>query len=444
MKFLDYIKGSRKGKEAQRIELEAMRDPLLGDAVEGYDRVPGDHDAALERLRARIAERSAAESRPAAQIPSGNRRRALRNWSIAAAVVLICLTTGALMILLKDPALQQPTLALDTPAAGDTLSNAESTLAAATGMPKDETKKKVEEPARQMIQEVKKFTPPVISPEEVLEDADIVISDAAFSDSAVMADEYVQPVAELKVSETPVQPAKPAEEVEAKVLDHSISGQLSGRLAGVAVKQAKSKPGRSAVSGRVVEAGTGEPVSGAVILVEGSKSGTVTGTDGSFLISGVESNAELSASLIGYQTATIPVNTDNVMLIAMKPDSHTMDDVVVVGYGTQRKETLVGSASKIAAAPASVPVLAPADTTTTPPFRRYLAGELAKLADGSGPEGSATLEFEVDELGRPIRITATAGSSPEARREAVRILRGGPGWEPSEGKRRITIVFRAE
>ena len=54
MKFLDYIRGKRKGADAHRIEYDSMRDPFLYDAIEGFDTVDGDHIARIEQLQARM------------------------------------------------------------------------------------------------------------------------------------------------------------------------------------------------------------------------------------------------------------------------------------------------------------------------------------------------------------------------------------------------------
>lgn len=54
MKLIDYITGNRKGREARRIEREAMDDPFLRDALEGYDAVPGDPTDAIRRMQRRV------------------------------------------------------------------------------------------------------------------------------------------------------------------------------------------------------------------------------------------------------------------------------------------------------------------------------------------------------------------------------------------------------
>lgn len=77
MKLLEYIKGDRKGKEIHRLEKEAMQDPLLADALDGFDAVEGDHSERIRQLQERIDNRSQA------------RINWLRIGSIAAALLLV-------------------------------------------------------------------------------------------------------------------------------------------------------------------------------------------------------------------------------------------------------------------------------------------------------------------------------------------------------------------
>lgn len=58
MKLLDYIRGTRKGKEAHRLQKEAMRDPFLADAMDGYDSVGENQEYQIEILRRRIRGKS--------------------------------------------------------------------------------------------------------------------------------------------------------------------------------------------------------------------------------------------------------------------------------------------------------------------------------------------------------------------------------------------------
>ena len=85
-----------------------------------------------------------------------------------------------------------------------------------------------------------------------------------------------------------------------------------------------------------------EPVLGATVVEVGNpKNGTLTGVDGSFTLS-VASGASLKISYIGYKTVTVKAVAGD-MTITLNEDSELLDDVVVVGYGTQRKKLVTGS-----------------------------------------------------------------------------------------------------
>lgn len=85
MKLIEYIQGSRRGREANRLERDAMRDPFLADAVEGFDAVYGNHSDKLAELSQRIDKR-AAHLRPDAV---SHKRQMLIGLSSVAAVVLV-------------------------------------------------------------------------------------------------------------------------------------------------------------------------------------------------------------------------------------------------------------------------------------------------------------------------------------------------------------------
>lgn len=101
------------------------------------------------------------------------------------------------------------------------------------------------------------------------------------------------------------------------------------------------------ITGTVVNE-KGEPLAGASIMIRGTQRGTTTGSDGRYSLSGVDRNAVLVVSIIGYQTMEIPVNGRSVIAIVMRSaESSLLTDVVVVGYGTQKRSSVTASISKI-------------------------------------------------------------------------------------------------
>ena len=91
----------------------------------------------------------------------------------------------------------------------------------------------------------------------------------------------------------------------------------------------------------------GEPVIGAGVLVQGTSIGTTTDVDGAFVLDRVPANAVLEVSSIGYETATEAVAGRSVINFVLREDSFLLDDVVVVGYGVQKKSVVTASISKV-------------------------------------------------------------------------------------------------
>ena len=104
----------------------------------------------------------------------------------------------------------------------------------------------------------------------------------------------------------------------------------------MAVQQGKK------VTGVVVD-GTGEPVIGANVVVKGTTNGTITDFDGNYSLEGVSANDILVVSYIGYLSQEIPVENQSSIKVTLKEDTQTLDEVVVVGYGTMRKSDVTGS-----------------------------------------------------------------------------------------------------
>ena len=100
--------------------------------------------------------------------------------------------------------------------------------------------------------------------------------------------------------------------------------------------------GNITVTGTVVDQ-TGEPVIGVNVLVKGSTNGTITDIDGKFSLKGVSPNSILTVSYIGYKTETVNLNGKKVLQIILKEDSEMLNEVVVVGYGTQKKVNMSGA-----------------------------------------------------------------------------------------------------
>lgn len=162
----------------------------------------------------------------------------------------------------------------------------------------------------------------------------------------------------------------------------------------------ESKPVRTkTVSGVIVDT-NGEPVIGASVLVKGTNNGTITDLDGKFTVNDVPENSTLDISYIGYKTLTLKATDKNLARLVLHEDTEVLDEVVVVGYGVQRKRD-------VSTAVSSVKAEALANNPASD-FRQALVGKMpgVQVTTPSGdPEGSVSIRV------RGIS-TVNAGSDP--------------------------------
>lgn len=112
------------------------------------------------------------------------------------------------------------------------------------------------------------------------------------------------------------------------------------------IADAQQQQGKT-VTGTVVDA-NGEPVIGATVVVQGDASkGTVTDIDGNYTLTDVPDGATLVVSYVGMQSQNIPLAGRTSVNITMAEDTALLDEVVVVGYGTQKKANLTGAVTSV-------------------------------------------------------------------------------------------------
>ena len=100
------------------------------------------------------------------------------------------------------------------------------------------------------------------------------------------------------------------------------------------------------VSGTVVDK-TGETVIGASVVVKGTTNGTITDFDGKFTLSNVPNDGTIEISFVGYKTQTISVAGKTNLQVVLEEDTEVLDEVVVVGYGVQKKSDVTGAMASV-------------------------------------------------------------------------------------------------
>jgi len=174
------------------------------------------------------------------------------------------------------------------------------------------------------------------------------------------------------------------------------------------------------VTGTVTDANTGEPVSFASVQLKGTTVGTATDLDGKYTIS-APGNGILVFSFIGYTTVEVPINQRAVVNLTMAPDAVALEDVLVVAYGTVRREAKTGSVSTL-----QNDVIAEAPVSSVD---KMLAGKLAgvQVTAASGQPGAAS----------QIRIRGTssinAGSEPLWVVDGIPVMTGDQTYFTNSG-----------
>lgn len=139
----------------------------------------------------------------------------------------------------------------------------------------------------------------------------------------------------------------PLNEILQKALEHSNNTYkiLDNNLIVIASRETLQQP---KVTGTIADASTGEPIIGANIVVEGTTYGTVTDVDGKFSIEVPKSDAVLVVSFIGYNTERVLLKGQSILNIKLISDIKSLEEVVVVGYGTQKRSNVTAAITSIA------------------------------------------------------------------------------------------------
>ena len=101
-----------------------------------------------------------------------------------------------------------------------------------------------------------------------------------------------------------------------------------------------------AVTGKIIDS-TGEPVIGASVLVKGTSNGVISDIDGNFSLQGVANDAILQISFVGYKSQEISVAGKSKIDVTLVEDTEMLDEVVVVGYGVQKKSDVTGALASV-------------------------------------------------------------------------------------------------
>ena len=404
MKLIDYIQGNRRGKEANQLEREAMNDPFLQDAIDGFDAVAGDHLSAIHDLENQLRQKAT----------KLKQRVNYRLWAVGvAASVILLLGIGSLL----RYEMQKP---------DNTAFRVPKTVVIPPKDTIDSFNPTTESPQKVLAQHVEKQK--ALETSKIVESKKVVSGNTqsvSVTDSDTLRD--IAPVlaqnkAELKSAAEPNNPLILKQE--------SADNALQGRMAGVVVIRGSSSLNQNSVSdnristnmqkgkitGKVVDA-KGEPVIGATVKIKGKNTGVVTDMSGDFELPATIGKDKLEASYIGYDKKEILANADS-NIIRMSESQLALNEVVVVGYGTRKMTSMTGSVSSIS-------------TKKTifgeKEFRKYYDQHRSQnICVDSVANIHAS--FYIDKSGTPTDLIVQKSTCEVLTKEFTRLLKNSPKW----------------
>jgi hypothetical protein len=452
--FLRYSQDQMSEEERNAFERSLQRDPFDAEALEGLSSItPEEARADLTGLRDQIQKRI--------DRPSQTTRNTRTMWyRIAAAVAVLLVVTSVLFTLFNDrmgqldrKVAESPETEAEVAAPPVEKTNAEEPDVGITAI----QSKVMDEQAEPT--EMKETVQLKSGAEETEVEAEAEIIAEKISEEKMAREE----TADVSEKELAMEEVVPADEIAAPAQAPAMA--MDRRAAAKSSKREMAKPMQLAgaaggeqrtISGMVISGEDEQPLPGVIVAVKGSKAGTVTDSDGKFLIS-VENGSPntLIAQFIGMETKEIPVEDKDDLMITLEPDVISIEEVAVIGPVP----------SKIAQPPGySVKVAVDTEEGTEKDYRgaipvggRKEFNEYVKNNirfpehEDILTKAVVVLNFVVGFDGRPAQVFVLKSPGKAFSDEAIRLLTDGPDWRPAESEgaqigqgTRIRIVFNKE
>lgn len=456
MKFLNYIHGNRKGKDAHRIEKDAMEDPFLADAIEGYDSIPGNHAERIARMRSAITARSA-------------RKKPHGAWKVAvAAVGLIVIASGYFILMNHQSSMLTAHESgggyIDLYVPEDYVEQKRLEL---TAIQEENPKKEVIATSVANISNLHEIIAPVEPLRVYLPDSYAQLhqreerelsakretlsrserEEIVSADAPMLAEQYEASVNTDKSALADSNQNKDPDESIGNMeiyLSQTANGVMTTRSV-ASKRMAAPLPARKktiALSGKIVDSNN-EPIIGATVVQKGTNKGTVTDIDGNYKLNTDSEDAPLTAYLIGFEKLEIPDPKD-AKIVVMKEETGMLDEVVVTGYGTQKKSMVTGSVSEVKSLSKNkVAEIKPEPIGGMKEYKKYIEQNLVRPSDPSCQKikGKVVLQFSVNTSGHPQNITVKKSLCPSLDQEAIRLLKDGPKWKAGNTTAEIEVKF---
>lgn len=428
--YLNYFKGLLSRKEKHLLEKQMMQDKFAEEAYEGMSSINADDlESDIAELHQQISGRT-----------KEKKGRVITLLKYAAAIVLI-FAVGSITVLVKKSGFEKSELAEQA----ELVDSSEVIHAFKAEIP-DTLKPKIAQTIKKEEKKTAKIKIKRKKPVTIKEESSV-------SFEVADADEYLSENRTLEL-------AFAAEESEAfEIADNELSivpdiamTSKANKEISLSTASAKQKEsGTIIISGRVTDAGMEDPLPGVSVFIRGTSNGVITDINGNYSIEvPAEGKSTLEFAYIGYINEDVEIKDKKDISVALLEDIVALEEVVVTGYGTQKRSNMTGSVSRIESNDEN-----PAQTIPPKPlggmskFKLYIKQNIRynNLPDFD-KNHIVKLEFTVSSTGEISNIHALKSPGKEFEKEAIRLLKEGPDWQagtvdgmPSGNKVTLRIKF---
>lgn len=423
-----YLKGEMSPAEMHALEKRALDDPFLADALEGASNHAGQFEDDIDELHRRISSKTT------------RRRQGVRWYYQAAAAVLLMGVSATLIYYLSVRDQAVTAITMNTPR-----ETQENYAAPADSLPPGEippAEAEGEDPVKRQAQKKEAAPRQLAEADAPAADSDLI------AEEEVLQEEIIVPADEVAPSPEARERASRADTVE--VQSFALRPNESEAAGAVArertipprVSAAKTKAART-VKGKVTDSDDGLPLPGVNVLVKGTETGTMTDVNGNYELQISDSTQRLVFSFIGLESREVniprPPNAVSEVNVQMEPEESSLNEVVVVGYGTE---------NDVASEDTKWEPAEPAGGKKA--FRRYLESNLRYPKDAleNNVEGKVTVQFTIEPTGSLTDFRVVRGLGHGCDEEVIRLIKEGPEWRPAEkndepirGKAKVRLRF---
>lgn len=421
--YLKYFKGLLSGKDQHILEKKMMQDKFEMEAFEGMSSIgPIDLESDIADLQLKIDRRTKSKKK---------RLMPMLRYAAAAAILI---AVGSIALLVKKPGINKTELAQQT----ELIDSAEIKPVELSEIQDDTVK-----PAIAQIIKTKKQKS---SSEKVIEKHE---KPAHVKRETI--DQLSRKQENIRFYEE--QPQEDISQIVDKGSDGS--GTVSGTVTGAGQIPQRMQTGTtripelesiaynkqietntSTIKGRVMDAGYEEPLPGVNVVVKGTNYGTITDLEGNFSIdvpAGQKNTLEFAS--IGYMQEEIDVEDEKSIDVELVEDIVALNEVVVVGYGVQKKTDITDSVSTAdfeeIAEGQYIPIVLPEPMGGMIEFKKYIKQNIRyNNLPAYDKNKIVRLEIEVTSTGEISDIRVKKSPGIEFEEEAIRLIKDGPEWEP--------------